>query len=345
MSLTAGPNFPTAATGSTNSIGGGTVAWTNPTNIEANDGSLATCLPGTAITDDLRGGTFNFSIPSTATIVGITLEVNASAFVNGIEAYHTVVLEGGGGASANRAAGVLSNSLTTATFGGPTDLWGTTWTPAQINAGGFVANVTFQSTAGGPGTISVDFFRVTVNYNQDANVNAAGVSATGSIGTPALSGTATVSPAGVSSTTHLGTAVPAVSAVVAGLSSTAQLGTAAFSGTATVAISGLSSTGAIGAAVPTISVPVTGVSATGAIGSPTANGTANINIIGLASTAALGFVRIDAVASVSGVSATGNVGAAVVGISIIPAGLSATGSLGSASVEVRSRPPVIVWIN
>lgn len=160
---TYGPLFPTAATGNTNIIGGGTVAWTNATNIEAADSVFASCLPGTAITDDLRGGGFNFAVASTDIIVGILLEVNVKCGAAGVEVFNTVVLEGGGGASANRATGTtIGNISTTFSFGGSSDLWGTSWTPGQINAGSFVANVSFTTTAGGPGTISVDFFRITV---------------------------------------------------------------------------------------------------------------------------------------------------------------------------------------
>lgn len=166
MPSSQGPLFPTAATGSTNTIGGGTVAWTNPGNITANDGAVASCLPGIAITDDLRGGAFFFTVPTNAIINGILLEIAANTpATNNIEKFNTVVLEGGGGASANRAtATTLTTTLTTFSFGGSADLWGTTWTPAQINAGSFVANVTFVSTGGGPGTVAVDFFRVTVFF-------------------------------------------------------------------------------------------------------------------------------------------------------------------------------------
>lgn len=160
--ITTGPLFPTLTSGNSNTIGGGTVVWTNDGNIKAADAVRATCLPGTAVTDDLRGGGFGFAITSTDTINGITLEVNANAATNGVEIFNTVALEGGGGASANRAAGSLTTTATTFTFGGPADLWGTTWTPAQINAAGFVGNVSFASSAGGPGTIAVDFFRITV---------------------------------------------------------------------------------------------------------------------------------------------------------------------------------------
>lgn len=162
FATTTGPRLPTTATGNTNTIGAGTVAWINPTNIELSDGVFSTCIPGTATTDDLRGGGFGFTIPLTDTINGIQLDVSGKATTGGIEAFFTVELEGGGGTSANRASGALGTTLTTFSFGGPADLWGTTWTPTQINAAGFVGNVSFKTTAGGPGTVSVDFMQITV---------------------------------------------------------------------------------------------------------------------------------------------------------------------------------------
>lgn len=164
FALTTGPNFPTNATGNTNTNGGGTTAWTNPQNIEASDAVKADVLPGTPFsTQDLRGGGFGFAIASTDTINGILLEVNANTpTTNNIYHFNTVVLEGGGGASANRAAATnLTTAATTFSFGGAADLWGTTWTPAQINAAGFVASASF-SAAGAGGHINVDFFRITI---------------------------------------------------------------------------------------------------------------------------------------------------------------------------------------
>lgn len=160
-----GPLFPTAASGNTATLGGGSVVWTNPQNIQANDGVFASCLPGVSITDDLRGSTYGFTVPATATIRGILLEVAAnSPATTNVEKFNVVALEGGGGASANRAAGLLTPTLTTFSFGGSADLWGTTWTPAQINAATFVSNISFSSTGGGPGTLQVDFHRITVFF-------------------------------------------------------------------------------------------------------------------------------------------------------------------------------------
>jgi hypothetical protein len=167
---TTGPKLPTAATGNTNTIGGGVTAWTNPTNIELADSVDADVLPGTPFsTQDLRGGGFGFAIASTDTINGIILEVNAQTpTTNNIYSFHTVALEGGGGASANKAAGSLTTTATTFSFGGSSDLWGTTWTPAQINSGSFVGNVSFSAASAG-GHIFVDYMRITVTSTPASN--------------------------------------------------------------------------------------------------------------------------------------------------------------------------------
>jgi hypothetical protein len=352
MSATAGPNFPTTVTGNTGTIGAGSVAWGNPTNAEAADVVFATCvIPDTQTGDDLIGKGFGFAIPSTATIAGITLEVGVrenTIVGGGATDNFVILLKAGSAVGSSLANGALiSTALTTITYGGSSNLWGTTWTPADINNANFGAAISYlNSTGGGTSrTVSVDFMRITVTYNADANVNATGVSATGSIGTAVASGTAVKAVTGVSATGSIGTVVPAVSANVVGIASTTHLGTATFSGTATIAVTGVSSTSHLGTAIATISVPVSGVSASGSIGSVTAKGTANINVVGISSTASLGNVRIDAVVNVSGLQATASLGQVIDKLFAIVGGVSSTAHLGTVSVEVRSRMPVVVWIN
>lgn len=162
-----GPNFPTAATGNTNTVGGGTVAWTNPTNIEANDGAFASCVPGVSITDDLIGTGFSFSINGSATINGVLLEVAANTpATTGIEKFNNVrLLKAGVAAGADKAtATTLTPSLTIFTFGSSVDLWSTTWTPSDINNANFGALINMVSTGGGPGTLQVDYFRITIFF-------------------------------------------------------------------------------------------------------------------------------------------------------------------------------------
>jgi hypothetical protein len=349
MSLTAGPNLPTSATGNTNTIGGGTLAWSNPTRIELADGSKVTraFTAGGGITDDLIGTGFGFSIPAGATIIGIQLDVDEGSFGDSISSTHIRLLKAGVAAGSNKA-GVPASGIewlsggNNVTYGGSADLWGTTWTASDINNANFGAAV----VATGTGDSAIcDYFKITVTYVADANVNATGVSATGSIGTAVASGTAVKAVTGVSATGSIGTVTPTVSKTVVGFSSTASLGTGTFSGTATIAVTGVSSTSHLGTTIATISVPVSGVSAAGSIGSVTATGTANINVVGISSTASLGRVRIDAVVSISGLQATASLGQVTDKLFAIVGGVSSTTHLGSVSVEVRSRMPVVLWVN
>ncbi|HWF06661.1 MAG TPA: hypothetical protein VHA06_23420 [Candidatus Angelobacter sp.] len=158
---TAGPNFPTAATGTTNTIGGGTASWLNPTNIEANDGANANSnLTGT--TADLIGTGFAFAVNSTDTVNGILLEIRYSQqAAAGATESHVNLLKAGAVAGANKStAAALPTTPTTVSYGGSTDLWLTTWTPSDINNPNFGA--VFVAARTGSGTIFVDFFRITI---------------------------------------------------------------------------------------------------------------------------------------------------------------------------------------
>lgn len=159
---TAGPNFPTAATGTTNTIGGGTVAWLNPTRITANDGSFATALLTAATSDDLIGTGFGFGITGTDTINGILLEINYKDSVAGRGNEANVrLLKAGTAAGTDKSTGAsIPTTAATVSYGGAADLWGTTWTPSDINNANFGA--AFVAVGALADTVSVDFFRITV---------------------------------------------------------------------------------------------------------------------------------------------------------------------------------------
>lgn len=169
MASSSGPRFPTAhsADGS-----GNNGSWINGANIYAEDGSTADSsywldMSGFSITDSgvLTGSSFGFTIPSGSTIRGIVLEVKRS----GIQASEEgVYLTNGGGTSSNKAGtgGGLTTGLSWATYGGATDLWGTTWTPAEINSTSFGAAVSFQETHDpADSSAHVDVMRITVYYD------------------------------------------------------------------------------------------------------------------------------------------------------------------------------------
>jgi hypothetical protein len=165
---TQGPNFPTAATGNTNTIGGGTAVWTNPTNIELNDGNNATRVTSSIITtDDLDGTGFGFSIPAGATVNGILLEIayGDGAGAGDIIEKNVRLLKAGVAAGTDKSTGAsFPAALTTISYGGSADLWGTTWTPSDINNATFGAAFVCRNTSGSILTASVNFFRITVTF-------------------------------------------------------------------------------------------------------------------------------------------------------------------------------------
>jgi large repetitive protein len=177
-----GPNFPTAATGNTNAIGGGSVAWVGPTNIEASGGGSANNTgPGAAyVTDDLIGTGFGFSIPAGATINGILLEVNyaATQSISGANEHNVRLLKAGSAAGSDKSTGTALPSTLTgfviASYGGSADLWGTTWTPSDINNANFGAATNYSGFAD---TTEVDFFRITVFFTPPPPTARASVSA------------------------------------------------------------------------------------------------------------------------------------------------------------------------
>lgn len=167
-----GPNSPTSAV---NDPQGGTVAWSTPGNVFASDNAYAAA--STTSTDQVRtynikATGFGFTIPSDATIEGIVVEIErkASGSSTGtvrdasVRLYKAGVLTG-----ADRAATATAWPTADAykSYGGATDLWGTTWTPADINAAGFGVGLAATLLANGPLTVTayVDHIRVTVYYS------------------------------------------------------------------------------------------------------------------------------------------------------------------------------------
>jgi len=160
-----------AGTGSSISLTG--YAWGNPGNVTANDGANATQsgLNGAVqVTDALRGTNFGFSIPSNATIDGIALKIEALASNNttASAADSVVKLVKGGAVAGNDFASfeTLETTATVYTYGGATNLWGTSWSPTDINASNFGAQVQYEidRTARFACTVSVDYIEITVYY-------------------------------------------------------------------------------------------------------------------------------------------------------------------------------------
>ncbi len=168
LAATSGPN--NAGTGA-NVNGPGTVSWSNPGYITVDDTNYATSVLGNSATSEyLRGTNYGFAIPSGATINGITVSIMRQSSSNtsgdSVDDVDLRLLKAGVIGGTDKAVTTdWPTSMTAASYGGVADMWGTTWTPEEINAANFGVSLSVLNESGSSGrTASVDYIQVTVTY-------------------------------------------------------------------------------------------------------------------------------------------------------------------------------------
>jgi hypothetical protein len=118
-------------------------------------------------TDILQCVNFGFTIPSGATIDGITVEIQRKSSGTQTSDFLVQLYKGGTLVGSDKAsATAYTTSLVTASYGGASDLWGTTWTYSDINGSTFGVALQCQYGGASTRTASVDFIRVTVDYTE-----------------------------------------------------------------------------------------------------------------------------------------------------------------------------------
>jgi hypothetical protein len=119
-----------------NAVHAGANPWENATNIQAGTAGQAGVQPGGGSSHALVGKGMGFAVSSEGTIKGIEVvlgEVQKSSTPELVVS----MLKAGATAGTTKNLPGGSSAFGTFIFGGPSDLWGTTWTPAQINAANF----------------------------------------------------------------------------------------------------------------------------------------------------------------------------------------------------------------
>lgn len=147
----------------------GTVSWTNPAEAATSDDTYATASSSTiAVTKCLMAMGFGFSIPESATIVGVEIEVErlgdsgvvSDDFISIVVDNKTQDQDASDG-----AVWSFKGGDETVTFGSETELWGVNLTPAIVNDDYFGAAISAQIEAEGIAkTASIDQITVTVYY-------------------------------------------------------------------------------------------------------------------------------------------------------------------------------------
>jgi len=164
VTVTASPTTCATVTGI------GTVNWSNPARAISSNNSYATASVDGTTTRYLRCTGYNFAIPLGATINGITVNVerrsNRTDNGGSRDAAMRLVKAGVIGAADRSTATIYTTADVVEAHGGAADLWGTTWTAADINAANFGAAfaATKANAAGAAHVISVDHVSITVTF-------------------------------------------------------------------------------------------------------------------------------------------------------------------------------------
>lgn len=149
-----------------NNAATGTNLWTWPFGANKFPAMSTPFLTAGQLSEYLQLSGFGFSILSGATITGIQVNmIRERGSPDVQEVRVSLVKTGSVIQTANKSIGAIWASHLSVTFGGPTDLWGTTWSPADVNAAGFGAVVAVKN----PGVNNdaqgtVDDLTITVYY-------------------------------------------------------------------------------------------------------------------------------------------------------------------------------------
>lgn len=149
----------------------GTLAWSSEANVTADDGSVASSASSSAAgekTWTLYGHNLGLSLPDGAVVRGIEARIDARD-VGASSDFDDVVLRKADGTftAVDRSDAVtLASTFAAYTYGSATDLWGESWTKADVEDADFGAGFAFLSNNANA-TVEVDYISLNVHYDLD----------------------------------------------------------------------------------------------------------------------------------------------------------------------------------
>lgn len=179
MSSTQGPFGGTVAA---QDAAVGTIDWTDFANLALNsDLEASTALDNGDITKYAKVTGYGFAIPTTATILGITVTIGRRSATDGVADDLVKLCKAGtiGGSSKN-VVGNWPALLTRQTYGGAGDLWGNTLAPADVNNAGFGVALAAIGTGGAAEPGFIQRPGITVTYYDPPAVGSDAPSGAGS---------------------------------------------------------------------------------------------------------------------------------------------------------------------
>lgn len=158
-------------------------AWTNPGNaISSNDVWATSTLENSGnYTEYLKASNFGFSIPNGATINGISVNIERKqsciddkhGCTSSVTDKYVGVTKAGIVSGSNKAStDVWTTTDVVKNYGGISDMWGNTWTPADINASSFGVVLSATRDEGHNRMVYVDNINITVSYTEAVSTSA-----------------------------------------------------------------------------------------------------------------------------------------------------------------------------
>lgn len=177
-------------TAGANNADAGSVAWSNPSNCVSSNDSRATSLCDKNTSQYLHATNPNPAVPAGSTINGIEVRIERSA---GAESAWNVLdvtvqlIKAGSrvGSNLNDGATAWPGTDTNKDYGGSSNLWGTTWTAAEVNASNFGVAIR-ANCLDGQRSARVDAVWINIHYTEPKSVvaGAGSYAFTGTAATP-----------------------------------------------------------------------------------------------------------------------------------------------------------------
>ena len=162
--------FKNPATASQTINGGDSIAWLTIDNIfTSNDVYASNLLEPLRATFSLEATNFSLNVPADATIDGIEVTIERRNFFNpdiGIDQFVRLMKSVPTQVGDNLSSLILwSVPDAVITYGDSTELWGTTWTPAEVNSSGFGVALSVVHGAKVDQGMLVDHFQIKVYFS------------------------------------------------------------------------------------------------------------------------------------------------------------------------------------
>lgn len=134
-----------------------------------NNQATVTLAVGADQSDYLVANTFGFNIPASKTIDGILFQVKCSASVTGVLSDRANIQKAGSyAADASYYSTAVYPGYPTfgiVNYGGPTEMFGNTWTPAEINDAGFGIQLWTEKAGGASSILYIDVIQCSVYFH------------------------------------------------------------------------------------------------------------------------------------------------------------------------------------